>query len=132
MKLHSDTLTVGDVAEAAALARAQHGQDIYVAELVATGSRRRRGGVSFRGFAEHGRYATNGAVHGVDRPRAATWSAWGYLIAELFRRDPAAIIGQYADVAAFIASCEEMHERVAKYRPQDTAMHEIGFLEMVR
>lgn len=106
MKIHSDVLTVEDVVQCASLCRARHGVDVQIGELVATGSRKRAHGVTFKGYALSGRYAANSGVHGADSPRAATWSAWGYLIAELFARDPAAIIGTYDGAADFVAQCE--------------------------
>lgn len=106
MKIHSDVLTVEDVVQCASVCRADHGVDVQIGELVATGSRKRARGLTFKGYALSGRYAANSGVYGADSPRAATWSAWGYLIAELFARDPGAIIGTYDGAADFVAQCE--------------------------
>lgn len=38
---------------------------------------------------------------------AASWTAYGYLIARLFLVDPAAIIGSYKGVADFVKQCEQ-------------------------
>lgn len=128
MKLHSNILTEHDVESATERVRGEHKQDIYVAELVTTGSRKRKAGVSFKGYARRGRYATNGLIHGAEGARAATWSAWGYLITELFIRDPEAIIGTYNGVADFIRQCTETHTRVAEHQPKDLKRYDIGFL----
>lgn len=97
MKLHSDTLTSADVESAAAIARSEHGQDIYITEIHACGSRSRARGLTFYCGSLGGRRATNRG----DGERAATWTAWGYLIAELFRRDPDAIMTYYKSAADF-------------------------------
>jgi hypothetical protein len=44
--------------------------------------------------------------------RAATWDAWGYVIAYLFNKDPFARVGFYDNEADFV-------EKVRKYKPKD-------------
>lgn len=134
MKIHSDSLTIEDVVQCASICRAQHGVDIQIGEHVAVGSRKRASGITFKGYALAGRYACNSSVYGADDPRAATWSAWGYLIAELYRLDPLAIVGQYANVFDFVGQCESMHDARQRYpdaRYEGPAFS-IDFLDIVR
>jgi len=49
----------------------------------------------------HGRYATG---RNEDTGRAATWAAWGYVIAELYCLDPNAHIGHYRSRHHFITA----------------------------
>ena len=123
MKLHSDVLRKADVREAARVAR-EHGYDIQVGELVRVGSRQRTSGLQFYCEAIYGKRACNG------RPGyAASWAAWGWLIAELFRRDPEAVIGWYKSPAHFSEVCREECERVTQYRPQDKDRQDISFID---
>lgn len=112
MKIHSDVLTGEDVYAAAAKARGTHGQDIYIDELSTGGSRSRARRIELLCNAESGRYATNSGTYGANGyNRAASWSAWGYFIAELFLLDPKATIGVYNGLAAFHRTCNA-------YQPQ--------------
>lgn len=124
-------LTASDVREAASFAR-ERGQDIYVEEIATSP----RGAVTFYCEAEHGRYATNRQGRGGSTGRAATWTAWGWLIAELFRRDPDARIGQYRGVDDFRRQCSEMRQhhdfrRRAGVSRKAEPGEDISFLEHV-
>ena len=110
MKMHSDKLTADDLYVAAHRARTVHRQDIHVIDALDCGSRSRAHGVEFHCGSNHGRYA-RASGRGPDvGGRAASWDAWGWLIGELFRLDPDAIIGNYKGVTHFIETCERAHE----------------------
>jgi hypothetical protein len=125
MKLHSDTLTTGDVMAACQVARQNFGQDVYCEESANVGSRSRRNGVIFYLESLHGRRSNNRQRS--DGVRAASWSAWGYVIAELFNLDPNAIIGQYAGVADFRNQCEAAR----KHREKLDGEHALDFLKIL-
>lgn len=108
MKLHSDTLRRHDVQEAARVAR-EHGHDIYVDEIAECGSKSRRRGITFYCESMDGPRARNGR-----EGRAASWDAYGWLIAELFNRDPSAIIGYYKSPSHFLLECRLSGERMMK------------------
>lgn len=124
-------LTREDVREAVALARSR-GQDIHIAELDVGP----RGAITLYCESFSGTYAVNRPQEGYfarDRPRAASWAAYGWVIAELFRRSPGAHIGQYKSVEDFRKWCRELHEyweRSARKRPNDPGA-DISFLELV-
>ena len=100
MIVYSDTLTENDLYEAALRARDEFGQDIWIDEISSGRSRKRNGRITFYAKSMNGRRARNG------RPgRAASWTAYGYLIAELFRRDSEAIIGIYNSPTEFHEIC---------------------------
>jgi hypothetical protein len=116
MKLHSDLIISRDVWTAANRARRVHGQDIYVDDEMNCGSRKRNAAVSFRCFSEHGKRSTNpGTSRDRTTYKAATWTAWGYVIAELFALDPKAIIGTYDGVEDFAAKCQQAISYREKY-----------------
>ena len=115
-----NTLTRLDVYQAAKAAR-DHGQDIYVYDVV----QGTRGAITFHGYAYAGRYAANRS----NGQRAATWDAWGYLIAELYNRDTSAVIGPYKDASHFIEVCASERDRITQYRPQDVPTHTAAFLD---
>lgn len=50
----------------------------------------------------YGRRWTNSGCHGAGCDKAALYSEWGAFIAELFRRDPDAIVGQYSSPENFV------------------------------
>lgn len=112
MKIHSDTLTLRDVREAAYATRVTHGQDFILDEVYAMRSRKRANGFNLFACSLNGKRAS---AHGSGR-RAASWTAYGYFIAELFNRDSEAIVGMYADVDAFVDWCTEdgMHRAVPR------------------
>src|ERR1700745_3459087 len=73
------------------------GNDIWI-EDIAVGP---KGAITFYCSSLNGKRATNRG----DGARAASWTAWGYLIADLFKRDPNAVIGQYRGMKDFAAQC---------------------------
>lgn len=91
MKIYSDHLTEGDVRQAFAMARAADRQDIHIEDLRTWKPRHHARGIEVHGGSLHGRRAAN---RGSDL-RAASWDAWGYVIARLYAIDPAARIGFY-------------------------------------
>lgn len=88
-------LTLDDVRWAINTARGEYGQDIYLQE----GWTGPRGQVQFWCNSAHGKYATG---RNEDTGRAATWTAYGYVIALLFTRDPDARIGHYRSRDHFV------------------------------
>ena len=134
MKLYSNTLRAVKVEQAFAAARSQDGQDIHLdggarnfrARQVTTydwtaqsGPRRRTqrftNGVQFYALSYHGNRATGhrmiGSYETSYEERAASWDAYGYVIARLFLMDHDAVIGNYAGVADFVRQCENSHRR---------------------
>jgi hypothetical protein len=89
-------LTETDVLIAISRTRGFHDQDIWLDEIH-TGA---RGAITFYCESEHGKYST-GRNH-PNGARAASWTAWGWLIAELFTYDPDAHIGTYRGRDHFI------------------------------
>jgi hypothetical protein len=124
LKLHSNTITAFDVIAAAESAR-DHDQDIFVTDVKDVGSRSRKQGVSFYAASLNGRYAS---AHDQSE-RAASWDAYGYLIAELFVLDPIAKIGIYDGINDFFTRTADEAARNAQYgkRPDHTA----SFLEVL-
>lgn len=124
MRIHSDTLTSGDLREAA---RAIPGGHINITEH---GSRKRDHAFEVNMFGDPGkdrhgitrRYGTGGAYGQADGThRALTWVEWGDWMVELFKIDPTAIIGSYDGAEDF---CEQTYE-AARWRSQfyDAAEH---------
>lgn len=105
MKLHSDVLTKTDIHQACTVAN-QHGQDIFCDEIVEQGSQKRKRGITFYCEALSGPRSRNGRDG-----YAASWDAYGWVIAELFNRDPNAIIGWYESPSHFLLECRTQAER---------------------
>jgi len=109
MKLYSDKLGPADVYTAFSDARRIDQQDIYVVDVRLF---RPRGpelnGVEFYAESNCGTRATGHRAIGSyplsDVPRAASWTAYGYVIARLFALDPSARVGFYKSRADFIAT----------------------------
>jgi hypothetical protein len=103
----------------------EHGQDIYIVELATSP----RGAITFYCESVNGKRSVNRR----DRSggKAASWTAWGWLIAELFRRDSNAHVGHYKGVEDFIRACREMHEWHKKFGGSRPIGYDIGFLELV-
>jgi hypothetical protein len=102
MKIHSDTLTHADIADAT---RAAGMTGVYTANEFERGSRSRDHGfeVTLRGTSgRRPNPGTGGRDYDPDE-RAATWDEWGMFIHALFERDPEAIVGMYASQSAFDA-----------------------------
>jgi hypothetical protein len=83
MRIHSDTLQYSDFHEAAALA------DCQVQSITSHRSTAREYALEFI-IAGHGRHG--GAYGGVDYA-VGSWDDYGIMLAELFRRDPRAVVG---------------------------------------
>lgn len=132
MRLTSDIIDRAELESAAFHARAQHHQDIHVHEIAVGRARGKKYGITFYAHSLHGTRATNRG----DGERAATWTAWGFLIAELFARDPKAKIGQYENIHDFIATCIFASEARAKYVEQQgkgvNPYADISFLKIVK
>lgn len=118
MKIHSDTITSADLYRLAPAGT-------YPENVERVGSRKRNKGLTFTLSAEHGTdahgikraFARNpgtGNRPPADQDRAATWVEYGDLILELFRIDPAAIIGPYPNLQTFITETT----RAAEWRPK--------------
>lgn len=112
LRINASTgLTRADVRLAAHYARSK-GHDIFIAELEESP----RGAITFYCESEHGRRATNrgggpSQFYG-GTGRAASWTAWGWLIADLFARNPMpGTIGFYKDIEDFKASCKRYTPR---------------------
>jgi hypothetical protein len=110
--MYSDKLTEHDVRTAFYDARQVDGQDIWPVDIRTFRPRSygRRNGIEFYAESLHGKMATGhrpigsyplSLELGSDVPRAASWSAYGYVIARLFAMDPDARIGGYDGVAGF-------------------------------
>lgn len=118
MKIYSDKITTADIFTAFRLARTVHGQDIHLDGGVRQ-FRPRRQAHGYEIFAEsmHGKRASaHGPIGSYDRstlPRAASWNAYGFVIAHLYNVDPDARIGFYAGRADFIAKTATAYGRVA-------------------
>jgi hypothetical protein len=107
MKIHSNILSEVHVMNAARKAR-DNGADIDVYDLSSHGSRKRNSRIDFYAKSENGKHASaHGGWGGSGNTtvRAASWSDYGYLMAELFRIDPNAIIGQYDGLDSFKDRC---------------------------
>lgn len=85
MRIHSDTLTRQDFADAASHA------GVTVVDIVQHGSQSRQRAFTFS-LSGSGR---NGGQWGTQPYRTATWDEWGIVFAELFRLDPLAHTGKY-------------------------------------
>jgi hypothetical protein len=108
----STTLTHDDVISACSVARNQ-GHDIWIDELLVG----KRGGITVYCNSHTGNRACNGRSG-----MAASWSAWGSFIADLFARDPEAVIGGYKGIEDFVKQCRNQ----AKYNG-----HSIDFLNQL-
>jgi len=116
MKLYSNQLGPCAVHAAFRDARGIDQQDIHVVDMRTFSPRgAERNGVEFYAGSSNGRRATGHRAIGsyplCDVPRAASWTAYGYVIARLYAWDPDARIGPYSSRANFIA-------RVTGYVPR--------------
>lgn len=112
MRLYSDIIDRAALHAAAFTVRHELHQDIYIEDCESTHGRRRKHSLNFHcaSFSGSRRQNRNGS-----REPAASWAAWGWLIAELFRRDPNAHIGQYKGVSDFRRRCQSAHDHRVKY-----------------
>lgn len=99
MRIYSNIIVVDDVLWAFRQAREQHGQDIHIEDIRTWKPRGYDHGVEVWGYADHGRYGSGRGTPGL---RAASWDAWGYVIAYLFNTDPHARVGWYDNEAHFV------------------------------
>lgn len=119
MKLYSNILTEHDVYRAFTEARQLDGADIYPDDISTFQPRTPyRHGVKFYATSLHGRQITGhrpiGSYPLDGEARAASWDAYGYVIARLYRIDPDARIGHYKGIADFISTCEAASRREPK------------------
>lgn len=115
MKIHADKLTASDIYKAA--------PDRTYVELTERGSRKRKRAFDVGLSASHGDdahglarvYSRNTGRTGAmgDYDRAATWIEWGDWMVELFKIDPAAVIGNYDGAHDFVVQTQA----AAPHRP---------------
>jgi hypothetical protein len=106
VKLYSNKITESDLRVAFLMARRADGADIWLAGVRTFRPRTAdfRSGIQFYACSHNGRRPVNpGQPHWTteDLPRAASWDAYGYVIARLFMIDRHAVIGPYHGVADF-------------------------------
>jgi len=130
MKLYSNKITEGGLDSAFHQARSVNGADIYPVD-VRTFRPRRDGftsGIQFYAESYSGNRATGhreiGSYPLDDVPRAASWDAYGYVIARLFLVDPDAVIGQYSGV-------EDFKRQVRQYAPYRRPRSDAPFLSLL-
>jgi hypothetical protein len=107
MQVHTDNLRAGDIQAALrttglAARGVSTDDDRPVCEH---GSRKRARRIDFYLVATdgHGRRWANSGQRGAGTDKAATWLEWGALIAELYHRDPDALVAYYGSASDFIA-----------------------------
>lgn len=106
MRIHSDTLTQGDLN--AARAAAGLGTDVFIDGLIRHGSRSRShafevhlGAFAGRDYNGKARRASNSGRFGAADTKAATYDEWGLWIEQVFALDPDAIVGPYVTREGF-------------------------------
>lgn len=127
MKIHSDTLTIRDIYDALP-------RGCYFADFKPEGStsltcieyqksRKREHGFVVR--------LSGSSPYNMQRllDKAATWDEWGIFIAELFRRDINAVIGQYKSLDDFIEQTTAERDRIAQWRPDLVKWHKAPWLK---
>lgn len=100
MYIRSDLLVADDIRAAFADARQFDGQDIYITDMREFRPRGYARGFQLYAGALAGR---NASAHAPD-VKAATWDAYGYVMARLYKTDPGAKIASYANLAEFCRS----------------------------
>jgi hypothetical protein len=126
MKLHSNTIDYAAVIAAMNTAKdaGRISQDVFFVKLDHAGSRSRRNAFDIQlgtydkttGPTKSRKYKNSG-TSGADSIWSATYSEWGWFIAELFAIDPEATFGPYKGVADFNEQTSCMFVNVAD---QDT------------
>ncbi len=101
MKIKSDTISSGDLTDAARAA----GVSLAVCDRIAT--RRPGWSVSLSGSSPY-----HSQMSGA---KAATWDEWGIFIAALFDRDPSATIGIYKTPEQFVSLTTAARDHNARY-----------------
>lgn len=103
MKVYSDTLTQADLREAL-----PKGVTLAVLEIISNTRKRRNGWiVSLSGSSPYRSQMSEGGH------RAATWDEHGLWMAELYRRDPNAVIGWYKTLDDFLTQTRQERDRVS-------------------
>jgi hypothetical protein len=106
--IHTDNLTAADLRDALrTTGLAARGVYFCDERPISThGARSRHHRIDFYLVATdaHGRRWTNSGQRGAGTDTAATWLEWGALIAELYHRDPDALIAYYGTPEDFIRS----------------------------
>ena len=103
MRMHTDTLTLDDLRDAARLARVEM-------EFTTHGSRKRKRAFDVKLTGES-RRRPNGGNIGAGTGYAATWDQWGVFLGHLFECDPSMVTPYYENAGDF-------HYRTA-YRFED-------------
>lgn len=127
MNIRSNIIDRDRLEIAAVHARKQFGADIYVHEVSQTRGRSMKFSLTFYAYSLHGRRHTNRG----DGELAASWSDYGILIAELFDRDPDAIIGQYKGRADFVKQCTAMHVSREQYHRKNGGTNPYGDIQFL-
>jgi hypothetical protein len=110
MRLHSDVLTQRDLFDAAMIS-GLHSRGAYVESVTLHRSRSRARGMEFRLASDRSNQYRNSGQYGAEvwGPKAASWDDHGVWMAELFDRDPNAIIGPYKGRDAFHCATKEAY-----------------------
>lgn len=115
MRIHSDTLTFGDLTDALRVTKLSV-EGVWLYNSSDHGSRKRAHAFEVALRAEPGRdrngkarRAPNSGSYGADYGRAATYDEWGYWLAELFRRDPNAVMTYYNGADDFHAKTKHAY-----------------------
>jgi hypothetical protein len=108
MHIHTDHLNKSDLRDALR-ATGLSARGVYFdfdRAMSVHGSRKRARRIDFYLVATegHGRRWANSGNYGAGTDKAATWLEWGALIAELYHRDPGALVAYYGSPGDFIAS----------------------------
>ena len=112
MKLYSNKINGGAVEAAFFEARTLDGQDIYAQDLRAFVPRNFQGGVEFYAFSYSGKRASaHRPIGSYDVVRAASWEAYGFVIARLYQRDPDAVISYYGNQRDFVRQIQDELDR---------------------
>jgi hypothetical protein len=107
MQVHTDHLTAADLYGALKVTGLA-ARGVYLDSdraVSAHRSRKRHHRLNFYLVATdgHGRRWANSGQRGAGTDKAATWLEWGALIAELYHRDPDALVAYYGSASDFIA-----------------------------
>lgn len=108
MRIHSDTLTMLNLYEAARTARVEFDR------FDAKGSRKRDHAFDVTLFGESRRRPNNRGTSGPD-DYAATWDQWGVFLAFLFNLDPDMATPYYADADEFDYRTNRRFEKRTKF-----------------
>jgi hypothetical protein len=102
MIIRSNLICAHHIHEAFYFARVNDGMDIYYDDFSQFTPRKFTMGYKLYGYAHEGKYASaHDSLY-----KAATWEAWGYVIARLYAIDPNAQISFYNSAAHFYDWCK--------------------------